>query len=264
MSERQTPDGVPMADEIALSPAAAAVLEFTSNIGETKRPGQLTYITSKDAYIWAGVAALVAQYATQGKAKLIEDVEIHAQLYNEIPALLRTFPPLPLPFFLAKQSEPENNLARRPSIQIPPFDILTKEIDRIRLGTHLVSRFLNSLISPPISFEDVVNQVNKNIHQGYNELLVSDLISDPVIETTLVLAILPFVPFSIVKRTKRGHIVYRRIQAALWKYERSSRSGGDIQINLTFEAARIAKAIKVGLTAAFHEATKGPGDEPDE
>ena len=85
MSERQTPDGVPMADEIALSPAAAAVLEFTSNIGETKRPGQLTYITSKDAYIWAGVAALVAQYATQGKAKLIEDVEIHAQLYNEIP-----------------------------------------------------------------------------------------------------------------------------------------------------------------------------------
>jgi hypothetical protein len=65
-------------------------------------------------------------------------------------------------------------------------------------------------------------------------------------------------------RTKKGQIVYRKIQAGLWKYERGRRPGGDMQTNVTFEAARIAKAIKVGLTAAFHEATKGAGDEPEE
>jgi hypothetical protein len=115
-----------------------------------------------------------------------------------------------------------------------------------------------------ISYKDLITEVNNNIYYGYNELLKSNLINDPVIETTLALAILPFVPFSIVKRTKSGRIVYHKIQAGLWKYERLRRSGGDVQTNVTFEAARIAKAIKVGLVAAYHEATKGAGDEPEE
>jgi hypothetical protein len=67
-----------------------------------------------------------------------------------------------------------------------------------------------------------------------------------------------------VKRTKNGRIVYRKIQAALWKYERQKQLGGGWQTNVTFETARIAKALKTGLVAAYHEATKGPGDEPEE
>jgi len=37
------------------------------NVGEAKRPGELTYITSKDAYIWAGIASLITQYASRGR-----------------------------------------------------------------------------------------------------------------------------------------------------------------------------------------------------
>jgi hypothetical protein len=78
------PEPVPMAEEISLSPPAAAVLEFTSNIGEEKKgPAELTYITSKDAYIWAGVAVLIAQYAQKKRAKFVEK-EIHAQVHAKL------------------------------------------------------------------------------------------------------------------------------------------------------------------------------------
>ena len=92
---------------------------------------------------------------------------------------------------------------------------------------------------------------------------MNDLITDPVIEPILGLAILPFVPFSIVKRTKNGRVVYRKIQAALWKYERAKRSGL-VETNVTFEAARISKVIKTSLIAGWHEATEEPVDEPED
>jgi hypothetical protein len=111
---------------------------------------------------------------------------------------------------------------------------------------------------------NIIEDLNSIIINGYRELLNAGLITDPVIETVLGLAILSFMPFSIVKRTKNGRIVYRKVQAALWKYERAKRSGGAAETNLTLEAARIAKALKVGLISAYHEATKGAGDEPDE
>jgi hypothetical protein len=72
------------------------------------------------------------------------------------------------------------------------------------------------------------------------------------------------VPFSYVKRTKKGQLEYRKIQAAGWKYEWSRKRGGELQTNLTFEVVRIAKAVKVGIVAAYHQATKGEGDEPDD
>jgi hypothetical protein len=125
----------------------------------------------------------------------------------------------------------------------------------------LVTSLCKSLISP-MREEDIIIGINENMKRGYQELLISGLISDPIIETTLFLTVLSFIPFSIVKRTKNGKVVYRKIQAAFWKYERQQRSGGSVQTNWTFEAIRIARAIKAGLTAGFHEATKE--DEPDE
>jgi hypothetical protein len=111
---------------------------------------------------------------------------------------------------------------------------------------------------------EVARLVDEAIETGYNELLLADLITDPIIETTLALAILPFVPFSIVKRTQKGQVVYRKLQAFAWKWEQVRLRGGTIQTNLTFEVARIANAIKVGLTAAIHETTKSAGGTPDE
>lgn len=84
MSEARVSEGILIVDEISVDPAAAAMLEFTSDIGGTKKPGELTYITSKDAYIWAGVAALIAQYGNEGKAKISDDIEIGFELYKTI------------------------------------------------------------------------------------------------------------------------------------------------------------------------------------
>lgn len=93
-----------------------------------------------------------------------------------------------------------------------------------QFGQTILLQFLKSSVRPDISVIDVVSKISTDIFAGYNNLFYSGLISDPVIETTLALAILPFVPFSIVKRTKKGQIVYRKIQAGLWKYERERRS----------------------------------------
>jgi hypothetical protein len=114
--------------------------------------------------------------------------------------------------------------------------------------------------APDTQFFD---NASANIYRGFRELRSNNFITDPIIETVLSLAILSIVPFSIVKRTKNGRLVYRKIQDGLWKYQ-CDRRGGHSQVNLTFEVARIAKALKVGLTAAYHEALKSEGDEPEE
>jgi hypothetical protein len=84
MSERQIPERTRIEGDISLSAPAAAVLEFTSDIGGTRRPGELTYITSKDAYIWAGVATLLGQYISERKVEFLEDLDIQSKIYYEM------------------------------------------------------------------------------------------------------------------------------------------------------------------------------------
>jgi len=124
-----------------------------------------------------------------------------------------------------------------------------------------------SLSSAGLPLDAFANQLNSIIHNGYRRLYLDEIITDPVIESIVGfgIAILPFVPFSIVKRTNKGRVVYRKIQAALWKYERTKTTGGHVQTNLTLEAARIARVIKTSLIAGWHEATKpAEGDEPED
>lgn len=58
-------------------------------------------------------------------------------------------------------------------------------------------------------------------------------------------------PFLIVKRTKSGNVVYRKLRPALWKSESRKRSGGTVETNVTFEVARIAKALKTGFGSSL-------------
>jgi hypothetical protein len=117
MSERE---GVPTMDEIPLSPPAAAVLEFTSNIPQRKRPRELTYITSKDAYIWAGVAGLITEYAHFGRVN--PSVQIDAVLYRTIADTLRASPPREtLPLLGTFQDPGTDRRAIRQAMAIPAF-----------------------------------------------------------------------------------------------------------------------------------------------
>jgi hypothetical protein len=249
-----------------MSPAAAAILEFTSDIGEIKKSGELTYITSKDAYIWAGISVWIAQLANLGLTTTsLDDVQIHAELYKAVANSVKKastpkLPLLELSDILSESPTPQSGLLS--------LAIRTREYASEGIGLEILRTFLLSIIDSGTPPENVILRaivdINEIVNLGYDELLTAGLISDPVIDYHLAIAILSFLPFSISTRTHKGRVVYRKIQATLWKYKRERLSGGDIQTNLTFEVARIARAIKIGLTVAYHEATKGAGDEPEE
>jgi hypothetical protein len=225
--------------ESDIGPEAAAILEFTSNIGEAKPPHALTFITSKDAYIWAGVAAELAKREEFSDAI---DTSIKTALYSALASMS-----LPL-------EEPK----------LPRFPVDGAAGPREIQGSYyLLNWCLRSFLDEAEvqADDDFIRNVDKNIDVGYQTCLDLNLISDPVIEMTMGLAILGLVPFSIVKRTKDGEVVYKKIQAGLWKYEREKRRGGIEHTSVSFTAARIARAMKTGLISAWHDATKDEGDE---
>jgi hypothetical protein len=256
--EQLTPQLIGSESEGGLSHAAAAVIEFTSNVGEVRARGELTYVTSKDAYAWATIATALAEATPR-----IEDVSVETALFASIaehrPAIVSYAKCPSWNLFLEDVSV--RDLARL--IQWSVWQRLEPSADKqagLAQGVenpstaYDVHRFTHSALA---SFTD-------KISSGYQSLIDAELITDPIIETSLALAVLGVTPFSIVKRTRRGQVIYRKLQAGLWKYERKRNVTGDIETNVTFEAARIARAIKVGLIAAWHSATKGEGDEPPE
>ena len=257
MSESQSsPVSTISLDDMTLSAPAVAVLEFTSDIRGEKSFSELNYITSKDAYIWAGIAVLIAEVDNLAKTESVDDIEINSQLYQAVSEMGRIRYGLPSfeTFLPGMITQPPR----------PPLSIVYPISDQTCYSNRIILSLLEKFVLPYYPYQKITNDVNNYVFSGYHELLNAHLITDPVIETTLALAILSFVPFSIVKRTRKGNVVYRKVQAALWKYETERRSGGISQTHVTFEAARIAKAVKTGLVAAYHEATKGAGDEPEE
>jgi hypothetical protein len=254
-------------DEATTSPEAVALMEFTSDIKVKNQINDLSYITSKGAYIWAGVSVFIAKNMELSKQRL-EDITIHTAIYSSVNELYTKAEEL------IKHEQPETNyvLPTMKLITPPPSQPVAGPYQYERsavayksddaLCATLINNILNKL-GNEISESTRVSHINAYIKSGYDELLERSWIIDPIIETTLGLAILSLVPFSFVSRTKKGQLEYRKIQAAAWKYE-LSRKKGDVQINLTFEAVRIAKALKVGIIAAYQQATSSEGDEPDD
>jgi hypothetical protein len=243
--------GSEVAGDVNLSPEAIALLEFTT---DRDRPGtdsrEPAYITSKDAFLWAGFAISIVKSAEER----IEDIELLASLYDAVrlhhQAVRASFAALPSLEF--QRPTPTNPSSLKP---------------RLGRGSDICSIVISSFVQDLLfrkhmSPRRLLNEelINSAIPYGYNELLEKDLITDPILEGGL--AILGFVPFSIVKKTTKGQAAYLRVRAALWSYERKRTTGGSTEIQLKWEIARIAKTLKVGIMSAFHEATKDGGDEP--
>ena len=302
MSDEKASDETVTVDDISLSPPEAAVLELTSDIRETKNPGEISYLTSKSAYVWAGLAVALAQVnkkysSIERRIDIPSDFDIHKKIYEGLASYVnrpgpelewaagpdKPPPPrspeppvrsysseVPLLFPTSSGELPQltaEGLPQLTSGDLPqpgvPFTIHAPEPD-IRTVSNIIESFLKTFVPQSIDYSILLSDINSSIDDGYRYLVRAGLITDPVIEATLALAILGLFPFSIVKRTNKGQVVYRKFQAALWKYEHDKRAGGVIETNLTFEAARIAKALKVGLISAYNEATKGPGEPPVE
>ena len=58
---------VEIIDDIAISPPGAAVLEFVTDLNEeSDDKSRLTYITSKQSFLWAALASLIARHPNWG------------------------------------------------------------------------------------------------------------------------------------------------------------------------------------------------------
>lgn len=235
-----------------IGPETAAILEFTSDIARDKPRHELTFITSKDAFLWAGIAVELAR----SEPIEIDDLRIKGAIYDALVGLSTPTGahsgPAPVPRIDIHGFGPNS----------PVFDVKSGFSD-VEHGMYFIQSFLRK-VSAQEKFvpERFYGAVNQSILTGYRNCMELNLVTDPAIEVSLGLAIIGFLPFSIVKRTKDGEVIYRKIQAALWKYERDRRRGKTTQTSITFAAARIARAIKTGLVYAYHDATKGEGDEP--
>src|SRR4051794_4926040 len=252
MSDQQTQLDASL-DNWDVGGPAAAILELTSSVGALREPGELIYITSKDAFLWAGIAASLAETVTRGHR--LSDIEITSAIYrsvseNRIRAATST------------KSLPKFGLELTPD----GLNFDTKETADLRqsVGTNILTLLIENLLGHGVTLPSFLVDSNDNIETGYTKCMEMDLISDPIIETTLGIAILGFIPFSFVKKTRKGHLVYRKIRSGLWKYEKQKNKDGDWETNVTFEATRIARAIKIGITHAYNDATKGESEEPVE
>lgn len=247
---------------VQLAPAEAAVLELTSDLDQLvstsePMPG-LRYATSKDSYLWAGAAAALGVYTVE-LGETLSNVNIlsalyqivsHSlddlrSLYSDPPRLLRG----PTPFF-AVEAGPGRVLS-------PPMHIRG---DQQRAFCRIAFDLAEKLLGEE-RLDGFGETVNDAVQSGYSGLVERNLISDPILETGLAFAILSFMPFSVTRRTKKGRQVYLKLQSMLWRYEREHRRDGSAEVNVTFEAARIARVLKTGVVAAVHEATKIAGKE---
>jgi hypothetical protein len=159
------PEGDPTAltlDEVSLSAEAAAVLEFTSDIGAKPSAGGLTYITSKEAYIRAGLSAVMAEHARIGSAKLMEDVEIQVEIYKTVaehlPQIKHTYNSA-LP-----KIEAGNLIGTRGAFQME-WDILNQPR---QFGFLCLESLIRSANMDGIPFDVVASELNKKLRIGYN------------------------------------------------------------------------------------------------
>ena len=250
--------------ESELSPAAIALLEFTSDpakdiIGRG-RSSELAYVTSKDAYVWAAVAAFLADvYENSGSVERerLSDVGIVSALYS---ATARTQHRLEGHYGTIPKLDLDKGDEKRP----PSFRIYGPHNNRGKMAEDVLLGFLDAVVPFMSDRREIVERINSAMTEGYRELLGRELISDPILEAGLTFAILSVIPFSMTRRTYKGRRVYLRVRAAPWEYEKRRRPGGEERVEVRFETARIARVIKTGTVAAFHEATKTAGDEPDE
>jgi hypothetical protein len=204
--------------------------------------------------LWAGVAVLIAKVSSgafPGVAwprKNLDDIELLATLYQVVSDHRETL---------------RENYTTTPTLHLNSSatglqcSLAPQENECVRVLDDLLQKLF-----PVYPRNECVMEINRAINAGYQELIKSGLLTDPIIETSIALAILSFVPFSMTRRTKKGRLAYLKMRSAIWSYERQRTTGGEVRTDWRFEAARIAKALKSGVATAFHELTKDAGEEP--
>jgi len=96
------------------------------------------------------------------------------------------------------------------------------ELEKTLLNTFLETLAANVEEIEPESF---MKEVISETKEAYNSMLRRDLIEDPIEIGlgTIIISVFGFVPVGFTKKTDKGEVVERRINALFWKYKQNKK-----------------------------------------
>jgi hypothetical protein len=215
------------AQAVDLSPTEIALLELTNG-----SPPQENYrevygrirplFTTKEAYLWAGVLAYLAEHVE--RAEETRFLDILSEAIHEVFAKFSTFDPMQDP-----QWDPFEALVRERAL-------FTDTIKKVNLGEPDLPKMLHTC------------------RMAYLSLNKKGLIEDPIpiVIGGVAIAVLGLIPTGFTKKTKEGEVVSERIQATFWKYEKS-KVGDTITKDVQVRLWKLIKAFWSGAMGGLEE-----------
>lgn len=213
-----------------------AILSFT-NDGEHDRLGYEERIfdnpyevvlTGKESYFWA-VALTMAHSRID---HLTEEGTINAYEY----------------------SVSENIDLLRKKYSSPSLDYYSDIHDRAIFET-LVTDFLARLDCAEIELAEIVERTQV----AFESSIAKGLIEDPleIAAGVVTVGVLGFIPYGFTVKTRRGRVVYRKITAGYWTYERRVGNGTD-EKHFNFRLAKLLEAFKTALIRVSQDGVDDP------
>lgn len=216
-----------------ITPYELAILELTYD-GDVHRPELKPFqpkepivLTTKDSYIWASSVALLLERRPD-----ISEQEILSALRDSIRAMRET-----LTEYYSSYRAPSLG-----GYEAYVFADLHKEFcRRLHLG------------------EEFAEKASVEAVRAYSSLIDRQYIEDPVITTLFgwPIALIGLIPYSFTKRTRRGKVIYRKIESLFWRYEMRE-TAGERQQHFYLKILKYLRALK----RAFVEDTEDEVDRP--
>lgn len=137
----------------------------------------------------------------------------------------------------------------------PSLDYYSDIQDRA-LFERLVIDFLAELDCPEVELEEIIRKTQI----AFDSLIAKGLIEDPleIAAGAVTVGVLGFIPYGFTTKTRKGRVVYRKVTAGYWTYERKVRNGID-EKHFNFRLAKLLSAFKRALIEVSQEGV----DDPD-
>jgi len=213
-----------------------AILEFTNDdehdrILYEERMFDYPYgvvLTGKDSYFWAVALAIAVGRFNHVSEHLILDAYDYA-VTNNIGILREKYCSTKLDYY----SESNDRYI---------FEVLLKD-------------FLLHLDCPQIELKEIIHRTQN----AFDSLLKNGLIEDPleIAAGAVTVGVLGFIPYGFTTKTRRGRVVYRKISAGYWTYERNVRNGV-VETNFNFRLVKLLRAFKKALIEVSQEGMDDP------
>lgn len=136
----------------------------------------------------------------------------------------------------------------------PSLDYDSDTLDRA-IFEQLVTDFLAELDCSEIELKEII----KKTQIAFDSLIAKGLIEDPleIAAGIVTLGVLGFVPYGFTTKTRKGRVVYRKVTAGYWTYERRVQNGIDAK-HFNFRLAKLLSAFKRALIEVSQEGVDDP------